>query len=153
MQWVIGGILVASIAWVMFEVVRWWRARRRNQTKGTINATASDVPGATPALFALDLAVKTIERRCEALQRDLEEHARREQEILERLNRLEASAAASTSATGPVEPLAASPEYVEPMVLARRGLDAPAIAARCGITLGEAELLVAMARGEGRSEP
>jgi hypothetical protein len=39
------------------------------------------------------------------------------------------------------------------MVLARRGLDAPAIAARCGITLGEAELLVAMARGEGRSEP
>lgn len=153
MQWVIGGILVASIAWVMFEVVRWWRARRRNQPKGTANAAASDVPGETPALFALDLAVKTLERRCEALQRDLEEHARREQEILERLNRLEASASASTSATGPVEPLAASPEYVEPMVLARRGLDAPAIAARCGITLGEAELLVAMAHGEGRSEP
>ena len=28
-QWVIGGILVASIAWVVFEVVRWWRVRQR----------------------------------------------------------------------------------------------------------------------------
>lgn len=45
------------------------------------------------------------------------------------------------------------PEYVEPMVLARRGLDAPAIAARCGITLGEAELLVAMARGDRGTAP
>ena len=72
----------------------------------------------------------------------------------QRLQRLEQSAAAEPApAPSAVEPLAASPEYVEPMVLARRGLDAPAIAARCGITLGEAELLVAMARGDRGTAP
>lgn len=144
-QWVIGGILVASIAWVVFEVVRWWRVRQRM-------ASPPLPQSATP--FGLDLTVKTLERRCEAMQHALDEHARQLQQILDRLQRLEQSAAAEPApAPSAVEPLAASPEYVEPMVLARRGLDAPAIAARCGITLGEAELLVAMARGDRGTAP
>lgn len=144
-QWVIGGILVASIAWVVFEVVRWWRVRQR---------MASPPLPQSAAPFGLDLTVKTLERRCEAMQHALDEHARQLQQILDRLQRLEQSAAAEPApAPSPVEPLAASPEYVVPMVLARRGLDAPAIAARCGITLGEAELLVAMARGDRGTAP
>ncbi len=144
-QWVIGGILVASIAWVVFEVVRWWRVRQR---------MASPPLPQSAAPFGLDLTVKTLERRCEAMQHALDEHARQLQQILDRLQRLEQSAAAEPApAPSHVEPLAASPEYVEPMVLARRGLDAPAIAARCGITLGEAELLVAMARGDRGTAP
>lgn len=152
-QWVIGGILVASIAWVVFEIVRWWRAARRPAAQA-VTESAANAPTAPSALFTLDLAVKTLERRCETMQHALDEQARQLQQILDRLQRLEQSAAAEPApAPSLVEPLAASPEYVEPMVLARRGLDAPAIAARCGITLGEAELLVAMARGDRGSAP
>lgn len=38
-----------------------------------------------------------------------------------------------------------SPEYDAPLVYARQGLDAAAIAERCGITLAEAQLVCAMA--------
>ncbi|MBS0513505.1 MAG: DUF2802 domain-containing protein [Proteobacteria bacterium] len=40
---------------------------------------------------------------------------------------------------------AVSPEYDAPLVYARQGLDAAAIAERCGITLAEAQLVCAMA--------
>ncbi len=45
-----------------------------------------------------------------------------------------------------------SPEYSEAMVLAAQGLNAEMIAARCGITLAEAELVLSLARRdeEGR---
>ena len=39
-----------------------------------------------------------------------------------------------------------SPEYSEALVLAAQGLNAEMIAARCGITLAEAELVLALAR-------
>lgn len=39
-----------------------------------------------------------------------------------------------------------SPEYSEAMVLAAQGLNAEMIAARCGITLAEAELVLSLAR-------
>jgi hypothetical protein len=39
-----------------------------------------------------------------------------------------------------------SPEYSEALVLATQGLNAEMIAARCGITLAEAELVLSMAR-------
>lgn len=43
-----------------------------------------------------------------------------------------------------------SPEYAEAQVLAAQGLNAEMIAARCGITLAEAELVLSLAqRGEG----
>lgn len=45
-----------------------------------------------------------------------------------------------------------SPEYSEAMVLAAQGLNAEMIAARCGITLAEAELVLSLARrGESQT--
>lgn len=50
-----------------------------------------------------------------------------------------------------VSSVASSPEYSEAMVLAAQGLNAEMIAERCGITLAEAELVLALGRGgEGR---
>lgn len=48
-----------------------------------------------------------------------------------------------------------SPLYGEAVSYAQKGLDAQAIAVRCGISVGEAELVVALARGEpeDRREP
>lgn len=51
---------------------------------------------------------------------------------------------ASASAPAVVS-TAISPEYDAPLVYARQGLDAAAIAERCGITLAEAQLVCAMA--------
>jgi hypothetical protein len=42
-----------------------------------------------------------------------------------------------------------SPHYADAMALARRGFDARGIAEQCGIALGEAELVMALARGAG----
>lgn len=42
-----------------------------------------------------------------------------------------------------------SPEYNEALVCARRGLDAEAIAERCGISVAEAELVRSMAERQG----
>ncbi|WP_068638834.1 DUF2802 domain-containing protein [Thauera butanivorans] len=44
----------------------------------------------------------------------------------------------------------ASPEYAEATRLAEQGLDAEEIAARCGISIAEAGLLVSLARSGGR---
>ena len=41
----------------------------------------------------------------------------------------------------------AAPQYADAMALARRGFDARGIADHCGIALGEAELVMALARG------
>lgn len=46
-----------------------------------------------------------------------------------------------------VSSVASSPEYSEAMVLAAQGLNAEMIAERCGITLAEAELVLALGRG------
>lgn len=40
-----------------------------------------------------------------------------------------------------------APQYADAMALARRGFDARGIADHCGIALGEAELIMALARG------
>jgi hypothetical protein len=42
-----------------------------------------------------------------------------------------------------------SPQYADAMALARRGFDARGIADHCGIALGEAELVMALARSAG----
>ncbi|AUL98842.1 hypothetical protein B4966_00655 [Rhodocyclaceae bacterium] len=45
-----------------------------------------------------------------------------------------------------------SPEYNEALVLARRGLEAEAIAERCGISVAEAELVRALNRAGGSAQ-
>ncbi len=45
-----------------------------------------------------------------------------------------------------------SPEYNEALVFARRGLEADAIAERCGISVSEAELVRSMTRRTGKEE-
>ncbi|MBL8472800.1 MAG: DUF2802 domain-containing protein [Rhodocyclaceae bacterium] len=44
-----------------------------------------------------------------------------------------------------------APQYAEALVLARQGLHAEQIAERCGVAVAEAELLLALARGESQA--
>jgi hypothetical protein len=45
-----------------------------------------------------------------------------------------------------------SPEYAEPLALARRGLDPEALVARCGVTMAEAQLIWALAQSSAPQE-
>lgn len=75
-----------------------------------------------------------------AQARELMELRREVAELRERVNRLEQAASRATEET-PVTP------YTKAFQLAKQGLDVAEVAASCGISRAEAELIVAMQRG------
>lgn len=94
---------------------------------------------AVPAAFAEELARINVEAECRALRRE----CTRLREDLDRL----AGELAQLKATGGMSPL-----YGEALAMARRGLPADGIAGRCGISVAEAELVAALARGADGQE-
>jgi hypothetical protein len=84
------------------------------------------------ARFNVEVEVKALRRECAQLREDL---AR----MSEDMARLKVSGNAS-------------PMYSEAMVLARQGMAANGIAGHCGISIGEAELVAALARGTSEFE-
>jgi hypothetical protein len=101
---------------------------------------ATTVPPAAPvpefgeelARFNVEVEVKALRRECAQLREEL---AR----MSEDMARLKVSGNAS-------------PLYSEAMVLARQGMAANGIAGHCGISIGEAELVAALARGTSEFE-
>lgn len=91
-----------------------------------------------PADFAAELARSNLEAEVRQLRDDLrrlgETVDRQAGEIADLSSRLQ------TAQT-------VSPLYGEAMALARRGLDPAGIAGRCGISVGEAELVASLSRG------
>lgn len=84
--------------------------------------------------FARELARSNVEVELERV--------RRESALLrEELDRLTEEVARLKAARN------VSPQYNEAMTLAQQGMTANGIASRCGISVGEAELVVAMAHG------
>jgi len=84
------------------------------------------------ARFNVEVEVKALRRECAQLREEL---AR----LSEDMARLKVSGNAS-------------PLYSEAMVLARQGMAANGIAGHCGISIGEAELVAALARGTSEFE-
>lgn len=60
------------------------------------------------------------------------------------------STPADLAPSAPVAATNVSPEYAEPLALARRGLDPEALVSRCGVTLAEAQLICALAQSMGQ---
>lgn len=94
--------------------------------------------GPRPEVFQLELENQRLRRELAALQAVIE---RQHDELRAVRAQLDAEARAQAPAT--------SPEYSEALVLAEQGLDADAIAGRCGISLAEAELVLSLASGRG----
>lgn len=114
-----------------------YAAALRVQAGGeTPSARLAAVPA--PERFQLELENQRLRRELAALQAA---SVRQQDEIRALQARLEAS--------GAVESPDTSPEYSEALALAEQGLGAEAIAARCGITVAEAELLASLASGRG----
>lgn len=125
-------LVVALVAaYLAVSLARLARLRRRRSVEAppTVAATApAEVPAALP--FADQLALSGLEAEVGLLRAEL---AALRQEV-EQLK-----------AAPHVSPL-----YAEAMALARRGFDAQGIADECGISVAEAELVLAMSR-DGKS--
>lgn len=104
-------------------------------------AAAALAEAAAAARFELELENSRLRQALQA-QRDLVELQQTE---IDRL--VEDLTALRDELDNQVSSVASSPEYSEAMVLAAQGLNAEMIAERCGITLAEAELVLALGRG------
>lgn len=80
-----------------------------------------------------------------AQAREMHELRKEVAELADRLAKLERTAIPA----GPSRDEAAATPYTRAFSLAKQGLDVAAVAANCGISRAEAELIVAMQRGEG----
>lgn len=122
----------------------------RNPAATGAPATAAGAGAAavTPdgELFAAQLELRQLQREL-AAQQQLVGELRQE---IERLNsELSLLQQALTENREPAQ-ASTSPEYAEPLRLAELGFKDEEIAARCGITLAEARLVLAMAQRGGR---
>ncbi|MDR2260174.1 MAG: DUF2802 domain-containing protein [Azoarcus sp.] len=124
--------------------------------RAAIHADADDdapPPSAAPAknatdLFALELDVQRLRREIQGLREAFDE----QQENIDAL-RAEVESLPARSATVTAAEPGASPEYGEALALARRGAMSGEIAARCGITRAEADLVTSLAAHDRRQEP
>lgn len=104
-------------------------------------SSAAVAEAAAAARFELELENSRLRQALQA-QRDL---VVLQQTEIDRL--VEDVTALRDELDNQVSSVAISPEYSEAMVLAAQGLNAEMIAERCGITLAEAELVLALGRG------
>lgn len=111
-------------------------------------------PANEQAVFQLELQVRQLSRELaqlraahQTLAADLAAvDARLSEELREGLNALAERIDQVPASSG------LAPQYDEAMVFARRGLDAAAIAERCEISIGEAELVRSLARRGGEEQ-
>ncbi|THF60233.1 DUF2802 domain-containing protein [Pseudothauera rhizosphaerae] len=109
-------------------------------------AKAESAPAPQSDLFQQELETQQLRRDIARLQA---QHAVQQGEIAELrdgLRVLREQLEAGLAGQG------VSPEYDEALVFARRGLEADAIAERCGISVAEAELVRSMTRRGGTEE-
>ena len=104
------------------------------QRADAVRVPAEATPPAPAPEFGEELARFNVEVEVKALRRECAQ-------LREELTRLSEDMA-RLKVTGN-----ASPMYSEAMVLARQGMAANGIAGHCGISIGEAELVAALARG------
>lgn len=104
----------------------------------SVAASANPAPDA----FQQELDVRQLRRELEQQRTELADLRRTLDELREEVRTRKEQAGAGLAPRG------ASPEYNEALVFARRGLDAEAIAERCGITVAEAELVQSLARSQ-----
>ncbi len=139
------GIWSATSGFAAAGATAWAAATRGSGTVAAKAANASIASNAAPvadesaAQFAQELARSHVEVDVQQL--------RRESSMLrEELTRLREELAGLKAARN------VSPLYGEAMSLAQNGVSADGIAGQCGISLAEAELVAALARGEAQQQ-
>lgn len=127
--WIVIGALTAYIAWQLWRA---WSLRRAGAADGSPFRTAFDASALRQEIDAL--REELAQQRATLIALSQTHDALREQ--IESLGTTQG----------------VSPEYNEALVCARRGLDAEAIAERCGISVAEAELVRSLAERQGKAD-
>lgn len=128
--WIVIGALTAYIAWQLWRA---WSLRR---------AGAAD--GSSPFRAAFDASA--LRQEIDMLREELAQ----QRATLVALSQTHDALREQIESLGTHQGV--SPEYNEALVCARRGLDAEAIAERCGISVAEAELVRSLAERQGRAD-
>lgn len=139
-------LLCAGVASVYLVVAVLQLMQMRRSTAAMVQARepslgmgfplASDSSKSNESSFASELRQRHMESEMKRFALEIERIQTEMHSMREEIKRLRKERAAST----------ATPLYNEAMGFARRGIDAAGIASRCGISLGEAELVAALAR-------
>lgn len=114
-------------------------------SESALAATAAT--GSDP--FTLEFELLRLRREMGALRAALDVQQEEIGALHDAVSKLTEAVPAPTQAVDAAPEVNASPEYNEALVLARRGYSVDEVAARCGITRAEAELVVSLAaRGD-----
>ena len=127
-----------AAAYLLLELWRLYRINRPRkkpaapEAKELLPAAGSEDWGASPVQFGAHLLRSGIESELQQMRGEVAS-------LREELARMKAARRVS-------------PQYNEAMLLAQRGMKAQAIADQCGISVGEAELVMALSRNKQEYE-
>ena len=124
-----------------------WAASRNRAAKEDRAANSAGVNNASNAGASADAAAFAAELARTHVEVDVQQLRQESSQLREELTRLREELAGLKAARN------ASPLYNEAMSLALNGASPDGIAGQCGISLAEAELVVALARGEAEQNP
>lgn len=137
--WIVVGLLGL---YAVMQLGRLWGLRRARRGAPAREEAPAPAPGA--ADFGLTLEVQHLRREVTLLREELDTATSAWEDST---RRLEAQVMELREGVQGVQAeRSVSPQYGEALVFARRGLEAEAIAERCGISVAEAALVRAMAQ-------
>ena len=135
-----GAVLLLIVILAIYVAFTLWRLQRMKSAAAAAASvtrlavapapTAAPLAAPDPVGFATQQFMRGVEGELEEMRRELAE-------LREEVGRLKASRQTA-------------PHYTEAMTLAEGGADAQTVAARCGISLAEAELVLALSRRDKR---
>ncbi|MCX7945475.1 MAG: DUF2802 domain-containing protein [Hydrogenophilus sp.] len=157
-------VMVSALAWLAFE--GWWWVKNGRNGSATLRhrfAAELDERAWQQEAKRLQVMITTQQQQLSHLQDEvaalrvvvgaLERHQRStEEEHAAKSSSGEERGASKTKPSGQIAELI-SPEYAEPLTLARRGASPEELVARCGVTLSEAQLICALAARRSTQSP
>jgi uncharacterized coiled-coil protein SlyX len=146
-------VMAVSLAWLLVEGWRWWRAGQALAAHaGNPFATHLETRAWQQEIQQLRVVIATQQQQIAALQAEIEAIKASAGNAASHADAARTSEAPPTPATRTASGLErsganVSPEYAEPLALARRGAEPEELVKRCGVSLAEAQLIWALANG------
>ena len=131
-----GAVLLLIACLGIYVAFTLWRLHRIKAAAAVTEARALRTPVPTPVATADPVGFAT-QQFMRGVQGELEDMRRQLADLRDEVGRLKASRQSA-------------PHYTEAMALAEGGADAQTVASRCGISLAEAELVLALSRKDRR---